>query len=282
MNQTCSFSEQCAGSPYASCLGGKCSCIEGYTVGNATSCVQTKAPVGGYCKNDEQCQGSEHSGVCKHDRCVCKTGHVLTNLECHEGNLALNQSCSFSEQCAGLPYASCLGGNCSCVDGYTAENATSCVQSQKSILPKFQHQEDANIGTSLGALFGGLVLGVILTTATVMIMYRRSKKNVNKREEFKVTFADNETYSSAKVVDPNAIQTKNGKRELSTYPDSEETSVYNNVYGKQKNGQTQDDVYNHLHEQGKQDNVDYYDHACAASANIGDIGDYSHLRHTTS
>lgn len=45
------------------------------------------------------------------------------------GNLALNQSCSFSEQCARLPYASCLGGNCSCVDGYTAENATSCVQS---------------------------------------------------------------------------------------------------------------------------------------------------------
>lgn len=48
-----------------------------------------KAPVGGYCKNDEQCQGSEHSGVCKHDRCVCKTGHVLTNLECHEGKLRL-------------------------------------------------------------------------------------------------------------------------------------------------------------------------------------------------
>lgn len=113
--------------------------------------------------------------------------------------------------------------------------------------------EDANIGTSLGALFGGLVLGVILTTAIVMIMYRRSKKHVNKRsvvsieiysktflfhiylyyiiifmrmvnkyiwnlfsfflirEEFKVTFADNETYSSAKVVDPNAIQTKNEK-----------------------------------------------------------------------
>lgn len=31
------------------------------------------------------------------------------------------------------------------------------------------------------------------------------------REEFKVTFADNETYTSAKVVDPNAIQTKNEK-----------------------------------------------------------------------
>lgn len=53
------------------------------------------------------------------------------------------------------------------------------------------------------------------------------------------------------------------------------------MYGKPKNGQAQNDVYNHLHEQGKQNDVDYYDHACAATTQIGDMGNYSHLRHTT-
>lgn len=45
------------------------------------------------------------------------------------GNLALNQSCSFSEQCAGSSYASCLRGKCSCIEGYTAEGSTYCVNS---------------------------------------------------------------------------------------------------------------------------------------------------------
>eukprot|EP00105_Crassostrea_gigas_P028133 XP_011449685.1 PREDICTED: uncharacterized protein LOC105343881 isoform X3 [Crassostrea gigas] len=206
--------------------------------------------VGGYCRLDEQCQRSEHSAVCKDDRCVCKTGYILFNLKCHEGNLALNQSCSFSEQCAGSPYtscfggtcsciegytaenatscdqrnivlnqscsfrdqcagspyASCLGGICSCIEGYTAENATSCIQSEKSVLPKFQHQEEANIGTTLGALFGGLFLGVILTTVAAIIIYRRSETHVNKRDELTVKFSDNDACCSAKVVDSNALQ----------------------------------------------------------------------------
>lgn len=249
---------------------------------------KVKVPVGGYCKIDEQCHGSNHSGVCQLGKCVCTDGYVLYNLECHEGNLTLNQTCSFSEQCVGSPYASCLGGICSCIEGYTAKNFTDCVQNQEITLPSSlqHHQEEAKIGTTLGALFGGILLGVIITTAAVAIIYRRSKKHVNKREELNVTFSDNDACSSAKVAYPNAfqnIQTKAKKREVSPYYCSEETSNYNNMYGKPRNGQTQNDVYNHLNEQGKQDDADYYDHACAAPdyAPIGDTGDYSHLRHIT-
>lgn len=205
--------------------------------------------VGGYCRQDEQCQRSEHSAVCKDERCVCKTGYILFNLKCHEGNLALNQSCSLSEQCVGSPYASCLGGKCSCIEGFTAKNATSCIQSQTSIFAKSQHKEEANIGNTLGALFGGLFLGVILTTVAVVFTYRRSKTQVNKRDELNVKFSDNDA-----VVDPNAFQnihTKDGKREVSPYSGSEETSMHNNVYEKLRNGQTQDDVHNHLYEQLK-------------------------------
>lgn len=46
-----------------------------------------KVPIGGYCKQDEQCHGSEKSGVCKLERCVCRAGYVLFNLECYEGKL---------------------------------------------------------------------------------------------------------------------------------------------------------------------------------------------------
>lgn len=47
--------------------------------------ILVKVPVGGYCKVDEQCQGSENSGVCQLGKCVCRDGYVLYNLECHEG-----------------------------------------------------------------------------------------------------------------------------------------------------------------------------------------------------
>lgn len=41
MSQPCFFGEQCAGSPYTSCLREKCSCIEGYTAMNSTDCTQS-------------------------------------------------------------------------------------------------------------------------------------------------------------------------------------------------------------------------------------------------
>lgn len=49
--------------------------------------------------------------------------------------------------------------------------------------------EEAKIGTTLGALFGGLLLGVILTTVAVAIIYRRSKTHVNKRSVVSITYS---------------------------------------------------------------------------------------------
>lgn len=107
--------------------------------------------------------------------------------------------------------------------------------------------EEAKIGTTLGALFGGLLLGVVLSSVVLVIIYRRSKSNVNKRsvvsirysvklcfilihlydwhihlrfvwgflrEEPNVGFADNNRYSLAKIVDHGTfqnIQTKDKK-----------------------------------------------------------------------
>lgn len=51
--------------------------------------ILVKVPVGGYCKVDEECHGTENSGVCKLEKCVCRTGYVLYNLKCHEGKLEM-------------------------------------------------------------------------------------------------------------------------------------------------------------------------------------------------
>lgn len=53
------------------------------------------------------------------------------------------------------------------------------------------YTKEANIGTTLGALFGGLLLGMILTTVVLVIIYRRSKAYVNKRSVIFVWFIQN-------------------------------------------------------------------------------------------
>lgn len=57
--------------------------------------------------------------------CYTKRNQIIVCI----GNLALNEPCSFSEQCLGSPNASCLGRKCSCIEGYTAKESTHCVQS---------------------------------------------------------------------------------------------------------------------------------------------------------
>lgn len=52
--------------------------------------IIAKVPVGGYCKENEQCQERENSGVCKHGRCVCRDGYILYNLKCLEGKFAFS------------------------------------------------------------------------------------------------------------------------------------------------------------------------------------------------
>jgi hypothetical protein len=41
--------------------------------------------------------------------------------------------------------------------------------------------------------------------------------------------------------------------------------------------QTNDDVYNHLHEKEKLDADDDYDHAAGIASHVNELGDYSHL-----
>lgn len=205
--------------------------------------------------------------------CPNNNGHNMLNMviNCSKWNavnVPFGGYCELNEQCQGSEHAVvCKLGRCVCRPGY--------------VLSRLEcHEEENNVGATIGALFGGLLLGVVLTTVAVAIIYLRSKQHVTKREEPKVTFAEND--SSAKIVDHQQnVQTEYKTQEIPPYSSSEEKSIYDYASGKTKNGQTQDDVYNHIHEQVKRDDADYYDHTCANSAHIGDMSDYSHLRHVT-
>lgn len=41
--------------------------------------------VGGACIYNEQCKGTEHSGVCSHGTCACERGYIFIDQHCHEG-----------------------------------------------------------------------------------------------------------------------------------------------------------------------------------------------------
>lgn len=199
-------------------------------------------------------------------------------------NVPFGGYCKLDKQCQGGKHSVvCELGRCVCRAGYVFSNLECHEDLKFTTASSLQrNQEETNIGATLGALFGGLLLGVVLTTVAVMIIYWRFKKHVNKREELNVTctFAENE--SSSKIVDHHQnVQTKHKTQKIPPYSCSEEKSIYNHASGKLRNGQTQDDVYNHLQEQVKPDDADYYDHTCANSAHIGNMSDYSHLRHVT-
>ena len=65
--------------------------------------------VGGACIYNEQCKGTEHSGLCSHGTCACERGYIFINQHCHEGRnkfrFWLNlffEEVSYSVQCVNV------------------------------------------------------------------------------------------------------------------------------------------------------------------------------------
>lgn len=251
-----------------------CHCYPGYSIING-SCLKDHVPVGGFCSVDKQCTGSNNSETCENGRCRCSAGYLLLDLECIQGNLSLNQSCTVHEQCSSSNYSRCVDEKCTCMEGYTAENLTSCIKFQPN---EFEHpvrnQQDNNIGKILGTLFGGMLIGVILTAVIALLVFQKLRTKLKKKEEPSVSFANDALYSSAIVVEREDItgsQANDKKQKVINvlpYACSEKGAVYSFVNRKPIIEQpTTEGGYNHLREEENHDNEhdDNYDHACAAS-----------------
>lgn len=221
----------------------------------------------------------------------------MTYGRCLQGNLSLNQSCTTTDQCSRNPYASCLGGKCSCIEGYAASSSSDCVLDHQTYTDSIVQTEiiaksaSTNIGLILGALLGGLLLGVVMTAGFGFVMYKRFRSHIEQRKDPRVMFSMNDTYNRTKYDDihphnteePHVHQDKQMTRRLvnvSPLTRSEDLPEYSNIAEKHNVMKVTDDVYNHLNEKDKNQDDDNYDHACAAttSGHVHELSEYSNHR----
>nr|XP_022297502.1 protein draper-like [Crassostrea virginica] len=278
LNQTCMHSHQCSTSPYAACLEGRCKCIDGYKAKNDRFCEKGKSSYGGFCSQSDECT---HSTVCKNERCTCKQGFVFINSDCHE-ILPLNRSCVHDMQCARSLYAVCSNGKCDCIAGYKAENSSDCVLGVHQEV--FDQHQDAQGSKSVhvstvGILFGGFFLGVFFTAGFVFIIYRKFKFSGIKRTEPSVLFTE-KVYSLAKAdefIQSGPSSPQNTMREVINIA-PHKPPEYSYVSHKPQRQPRNEDIYNHLNEKEEREDSNNYDHACAATFDIGDSSLYNKVK----
>nr|XP_022296387.1 protein draper-like isoform X2 [Crassostrea virginica] len=258
LNQSCMYSHQCLLSPYAACLEGRCSCIDGYKALNNGQCEKKKASNGGLSSQKDQCTNST---VCKNERCTCEQGFVFIDSDCHKKDVLLNQSCIYSHQCTESPYAACLEGRCSCIEGYKPGNGSQCEKDA-------QGSTSVNISI-LGVLYGGFFLSGFITAGLVLIIYRRFKSSEIKWPLPCISVK--EVYSLSRAAEFNRSgpsSPQNTMREVISIAPHKHPE-YCNVLHKPERQLRNKDVYNHLNTEEECVDSDNYDHACAATFHIG-------------
>nr|XP_034306696.1 uncharacterized protein LOC109620881 [Crassostrea gigas] len=277
----CEFDWQCNGTEFANvCDHGICSCSPGYIQINRTCYMyQGNLTLNDTCELTEQC--SQPFSVCFQRKCQCINGYSAFDRKgCLKDTVPVGWFCSLHEQCKGSNNSGvCENGRCTCSKGFTFIDL-SCEKNQPNSLGRSESQQhDVNIGVTLGTLFGGFILGVIVTAVATILMYKRLKFRITNREDLGVMFADNRKYGCAGFDDSGArISNRNDiKQNVSTLSPFSfaETQGYN-VSSKQEDERT-DDVYNHLREQTEHDD-DTYDHACAVPNHSTDLSDYSNIQ----
>lgn len=209
--------------------------------------------------------------------CHCDPGYFMINGHCLQENLHLNESCMINDQCSGSSHAICLNGICACDEGYIASTSFDCELAHQIDNQAVTQTETTKNNAILGAFFGGLILGTIITTALVFILYRRFCSKIQKRTDPQLLYTKNETYN--RTNDKDIIQQDKQRQVLNVSPltRSEQSPEYRNTSGQQSAMTLTDDVYNHLNEEEETQDGDTYDHACAATKKVQliELGDYS-------
>ncbi|XP_062598926.1 uncharacterized protein LOC134260370 isoform X2 [Saccostrea cucullata] len=174
----------------------------------------------------------------------------------------------------------CENNTCACRDGYVSFNDDSECSLQ-----------DRVVGLMVGAVFGGLILGIVLTVLGV-ICYKNIRngkpKNAKKDDQTAVVF-NNTSYETERGADQNrfAEQRTNEKQIVNVPPFAHSVDLpgtknarthHGNKSSMMKSYDVNDDVYNHLHEKEEDsENDETYDHAHGNINSAMDDSDYSNL-----
>ncbi|XP_062570586.1 uncharacterized protein LOC134232603 isoform X3 [Saccostrea cucullata] len=214
----------------------------------------------------------------------CRTGFV-------NGNLKLNDTCHHNEQCTEIPGSVCENDTCACKPGYSPLNDSECrlLLSDGYTEASIGVQKENNAASVIvGSIFGGLILGVILTVLTVNIYQniRYGKTKTEEKECREIAVFNNTTYETetdASLRIPAVHRTNDSERKVVNVPPfahSVEFRTPKNVQETNKslmaNRDVNVDVYNHLHE--KEDcNEENYDHLRGNLDHENEESDYSNL-----
>ncbi|XP_057335923.1 prion-like-(Q/N-rich) domain-bearing protein 25 isoform X2 [Microplitis mediator] len=114
----CSSDEDCSHLNYASCSGGKCSCLQNYQPVNGR-CLGN---LGATCNHDIDCR--TFNAICQSSSCQCEYGYYETYGLCRKYAEKVGGECRTNKTCELLDHTSCSKYKCRCLPSYQNVNGT--------------------------------------------------------------------------------------------------------------------------------------------------------------
>ncbi|XP_062600465.1 uncharacterized protein LOC134262089 isoform X3 [Saccostrea cucullata] len=220
--------------------------------------------------------------------CICKPGYIGFENKCLQGNLKLNETCQRDEQCSVAFGSVCLNGTCVCRPGYVRQYSE-CFQthSDGNLQAIIQDQKEENtVSVTIGAVFGGLILGIVLTVVVGNIYQHIRYGKLKTKDNSRAAVFNNATYETeTDVLQNNLTEHRINERKVVNVPpfahsdDSQNNrNVQKDIKNSPENIDVNNNVYNHLHEKEENsDIVENYDHAHGNINREIDESDYSNL-----
>ncbi|XP_062607014.1 uncharacterized protein LOC134268783 isoform X2 [Saccostrea cucullata] len=278
LGDACQTNEDCNGTPNGGICRhpenlykrGKCHCNDDFTeFGNR--CLQENRRLHEHCEEDVQCNGTEHASKCSLNVCICEEDFIDFQNECLNYSVGLGDECKLNAQCLNnglLTHCSPkkLQNVCSCMDPYIKFDQQ-CILGNLSIGAPCKHHiqcynsdNDTHCSTEgicsciqgrpwngsclkvnkidyksfvLGS--GGFLLGVF-STVIVFASFRKGgfARRENQRSVIRLTSDTRNDVNQYSYVEHRDIR---NQIELSSY-----NPEHQNI-------QTENDTYNHLHEE---------------------------------
>ncbi|XP_062586870.1 uncharacterized protein LOC134248492 isoform X2 [Saccostrea cucullata] len=259
LNEMCQRNVQCTGTVGLICHNQKCVCRQGYFQINDSVCLSSDIS-DSLCTSDEECRDESKSCLVRGQVgiCACKSGFIGFGNDCLKGDLSLHESCQRNEQCSMVLGSVCENNICTCREGYVSSNNDSeCSFRGRSQASVQGQKEDNAVSVTVGAVFGGLILGIVLTVLGVIIYknIRNGKPKAGKKQDQTVAFFNNTSYETEREAHQNhsTVQRANERKIVNVPPFAHSMDLpvtentYTNKSSMANSHDVNNDVYNHLH-----------------------------------